>query len=181
MFGINESGHYGQRAAASPGIGCGGFSLLEVLIAGTVFSLGLAGLAALLLASVIGSAEARREGIASVAAASLAEQIRLNPGALERFLDPPARVSRVCGANERDPCTAGQRADFDFRLWQLELADSIPGARGIVCRDSTPLDGLADNVQCDGSGPLVIKIFWSGPGKATGPDSNRHRFTLEVG
>jgi len=155
-----------------------GFSLLEVLVAATVFSLGLAGFAALLLASIIGSAQARWEGIASMAAASLAEQIRLNPDALDRYLNPPENVSRICTGN--DQCTPEQQADFDFRLWQLELADRIHNARGLVCHDGTPQDGVEGNSHCDGAGPLVIKIFWEGQGVDGNGNPRQHRFTLEV-
>ena len=158
--------------------GCSGFSLLEVLVAATVFSLGLAGFSALLLASVIGSAQARREGIASMAAASLSEQIRLNPVALERYLNPPEYVSRICTGD--DQCTPEQQADFDFRLWQLELADRIHNARGLVCRDGTPQDGVEGNSLCDGAGPLVIKIFWNGQAVDDNGNSRQHRFSLEV-
>ena len=152
---------------------CAGFSLLEVLIASTVFSLGLAGLAALLLASISGSAAARRMGMASMAAASLAEQIRLNPAALHRYMEPPEYVSQLCeGANQ---CTAEQQADYDFKRWQLDLSDNIPGARGMVCHDATPQDGVFDNNQCDGSGAVAIKIFWRGPG-----GDDQHTLGLKV-
>jgi len=134
----------------------------------------MAGFAALLLTSIIDSTQARREGIAVIAAASLSEQIRLNPGALNRYLDPPANISTVCVGNQA--CTAEEQADYDFRLWQLELADSIQNARGLVCRDETPHDGVEGDSHCDGTGPLVIKIFWRGPGG----ESTQHRFTLEV-
>ena len=155
-----------------------GFSLIEVLVASTVFSLGLAGFAALLLASIISSAEARREGIASMAAASLSEQLRMNPAALDRYLDPPEYISRICTGENL--CTPGQQADYDFRLWQLELADSIKNARGLICRDGTPQDGVEGNGHCDGTGPLVIKIFWRGQGAGDDGDSSQHRYTLEV-
>ena len=158
--------------------GGSGFSLLEVLVATTVFSLGLAGFAALLLNSIIGSAQARREGIAATAAASLAEQIRLNPVALDRYLDPPESISKICAGESQ--CTPEQQADYDFRLWQLELADRIQNARGLVCRDETPQDGVEGNGPCDGAGPLVIKIFWSGRDNAQQGESVRHRFTLEA-
>ena len=137
-----------------------GFSLLEVLIATTVFAFGLAGFAALLLTTIIGSAQANREGVAAMSAASLSEQISLNPVALDRYLNPPEHVSKIC--IDSDECTPEQQADFDFRLWQLELADRIQNARGLVCRDGTPQDGVEGNPHCDGTGPLVIKIFWSG-------------------
>ena len=157
---------------------CSGFSLLEVLIASTVFSLGLAGSAALLLTSIIGSAQARRQGIASMAAASLAEQIRLNPVALDHYLNPPEYVSRICSGDNQ--CTPEQQADFDYRLWQLELADSIPNARGLVCRDATPRDGVEGNGQCDGTGPLVIKIFWNDLNSDADDGENQQRLTLEI-
>ena len=155
-----------------------GFSLIEVLVASTVFSLGLAGFTALLLSSIIGSAEARREGIAAVAAASLAEQIRLNPTALDRYINPPEYVSRICSGN--NSCSPKHQADYDFRLWQLELSDSIKNARGLVCRDETPQDGIEGNSQCDGTGPLVIKIFWNGQSMDKGNMSSSHRFWLQL-
>ncbi len=155
-----------------------GFSLIEVLVASTVFSLGLAGFAALLLASIIGSSEARREGIASMAAASLAEQIRLNPVAMNRYLNPPKNISRICTGKVL--CSPEQQADYDFRLWQLELADRIQNARGLVCRDGTPEDGIEGNSHCDGTGPLVIKIFWRSRGSYQNGEPRPHRFVLEV-
>jgi len=158
--------------------GSSGFSLLEVLIASTIFSLGMAGFAALLLTSIIGSTQARREGIAAMAAASLSEQIRMNPGALERYLNPAENISKICSGGNQ--CTPEQQADYDFRLWQLELADSIQNARGLVCRDETPEDGAEGNDQCDGSGPPVIKIFWYSQGDVEISESGQHRFTLEV-
>lgn len=158
--------------------GSSGFSLLEVLVASTVFSLGLAGFAALLLNSIIGSAQARREGIAAIAAASLSEQIRMNPGALNRYLNPPDDVSIICSGENQ--CNPEQQADYDFRLWQLGLADSIRNAKGLVCRDETPRDGVDGDYQCDGTGPPVIKIFWSGQGTQELGEPDRHRFILEV-
>jgi type IV pilus modification protein PilV len=125
-----------------------------------VFTLGLAGFSALLLSSMIGSTQARREGIASIAASNLAEQIRLNPAAIDNYLNPPEYISKICSGDTN--CSPAQQADYDFRFWQLELADRIRHARGLVCHDETPDDGHAANEQCDGSGPLIIKIFWSG-------------------
>ena len=157
---------------------CSGFSLIEVLVASTVFSFGLAGFAALLLASIISSAEARRESIASMAAASLAEQLRLNPTTLDRYLNPPEYVSRICSGENL--CTPEQQADYDFRLWQLELADSIKNARGLICHDGTPQDGVEGDNHCDGAGPLVIKIFWRGQGADESGNPIQLRYTLEV-
>lgn len=160
--------------------GQAGFSLLEVLVAGLVFSLGLAGLSTLLLLSFSTAAEASRENRAASAAASLAEQIRLNPAARERYLHPPEFIALFCDGAA--PCTPQQQADYDFRLWRLELGRAIPGARALVCHDATPEDGVEGNGHCDGTGSLVIKIFWPGSAYAAPrfmPESD-HRFTLRV-
>ena len=182
MFSLQKYPGYKQSTVDELELRNSGFSLIEVLVASTVFSLGLAGFTALLLSSVIGSAEARREGIASIAAASLAELIRLNPTALDHFINPPEYVSRICSGNHS--CSPEHQADYDFRLWQLELADSIKNARGLVCRDETPQDGIEGNSQCDGTGPLVIKIFWSGQSSSDkGTNNNQsssHRFSLQI-
>jgi len=132
----------------------------------------------LLLTSMIGSAQARRQGMASMAAASLAEQIRLNPVALNHYLNPPEYVSRICSGENL--CMPEQQADYDYRLWQLELADSIPNARGLVCRDATPMDGVEGNGQCDGTGPLVIKIFWNDRNSDSDDGAKQQRLTLEI-
>ena len=155
-----------------------GFSLLEVLIASLIFSFGLAGFANLLLASMAGATEARLEGVATLAAASLSEQLRMNPEALDHYLDPPGLVTMICDGSTE--CTPGQQADYDFRLWQIELADRIRNARGLVCRDGTPQDGGEGNAQCDGSGPLVIKIFWPGLRNAADGRLRQHRYVVEV-
>ena len=143
-----------------------------------VFSLGLAGFAALLLSSINGSAHAYREGIAAMAAASLAEQIRMNPVALNRYLNPTGNISIICIGETQ--CTPDQQADYDFRIWQIELADRIQNARGLVCRDGTPEDGVEGNSHCDGAGPLVIKIIWSGQNNKLSGESDQRRFSLEV-
>ena len=171
--------HYAEQVKPKcSGCANAGFSLVEVLIAGTVFSLGLAGFAALLMSSMIGSSQARREGIVAMAAANLAEQVRLNPAAIDNYLHPPEYVTKICSGETL--CSPARQADYDFKLWQLELADRIHHARGLVCRDRTPDDGADGNEQCDGSGPLVIKIFWSGPPSENTQTPARYRYILQV-
>jgi type IV pilus assembly protein PilV len=155
-----------------------GFSLVEVLIAGTIFSFGLAGFSGLLLNSIAGASEARAEGAAALSAASLAESLRMNPVARLRYLDPGTVVTSICDASAA--CTPEQLADYDFKLWRIALANSIPDARGLACRDGTPQDGGEGNAQCDGAGPLVIKIFWSGPRIGADGRAQAHRYVIEV-
>lgn len=178
---------------------CTGFSLLEVLIASTMFSLAMAGLSALLLTNLSSSAQSRKTSVASVAAANLAEQIRLNSLAIDRYLNPPDTVSKDCqnsgsgsgsgsGAGSGSGmasagvvCTPQQQADYDFGSWQLELSEQLPHSAATVCMDNTPEDGDVVDEQCDGGGPLVIKIFWATPPDANNQSINKHRYTLVAG
>jgi hypothetical protein len=102
----------------------------------------------------------------------------MNPVALHRYLNPPENISIICVGETQ--CTPEQQADYDFRLWQLEIADRIQNARGLVCRDGTPEDGAEGNSHCDDTGPLVIKIFWDGGRTDENGQSEQHRLVLEV-
>ena len=168
---------------------CTGFSLLEVLIASTMFSLGMAGLSALLLTNLSSSAQSRKTSFASVAAANLAEQIRLNSLAIDRYLSPPDAVSKACQSSGSGSgvssgtvvCTPQQQADYDFGSWQLELSDQLPHSAVKVCMNNTPDDGDVIDEQCDGGSLMVIKIFWATPPTANNLSINKHRYTLVAG
>ena len=172
---------------------CTGFSLLEVLMASTMFSLGMAGVSALLLTNLGSAAQSRNASIASVAAANLAEQIQLNPLAIDRYLNPPGSVTGICQTNSLVTetglavssapliCNPQQQADYDFRLWQIELGDQLRHSSAIVCLDNTPQDGTTSDAACDGGGTLVIKIFWGSPAVTGNPSINKHRYTLVAG
>jgi type IV pilus assembly protein PilV len=134
-----------------------GFSLIEVIIAAAIFSTGLGGLSLLLLTAVMGTAEASHQTIASTRASSLAEMIAMNSVASGHYINP------IPGAGPcmvDDECSNEQLASADINYWLEELARELPGGSGLVCRDSTPDDGHSADPACDGSGNLVVKVFW---------------------
>lgn len=149
-----------------------GFSLVEVLVASAIFSIGCAGLALMLMRAVHGSAEARNRSVATMEASSLAELILLNPAALGHYVDAaPASANCISGT----PCDSAEWAADNLERWQLELQQSLADATGLVCRDASSLDGTAGEPACDGTGSAVVKVFWNeaGPAAAAAPD--RHR------
>jgi len=159
-----------------------GFSLLEVLIASTIFSLGMSGLSALLLFNLSSSAQSRNASTACSAAANLAEQIHLNPLAIDRYLNPPGSISRSCQSSTVGSgpamCSPPQQADYDYSNWQIELAEQIRNSTAVVCKDSSPEDGDRNHYQCDGDGSIVIKIFWGGPANSANQTASEYRYTL---
>jgi Tfp pilus assembly protein PilV len=158
-----------------------------------MFSLGMAGVSALLLTNLGSAAQSRNASIASIAAANLAEQILFNPVAIDRYLNPPESVTTLCQADDSSiqsistispsafVCSPQQQADYDFSLWQIELSDQLRHSASVVCFDSTPQDGDGNDNACDGAGSLVIKIFWVSPAVDGNQSTNKHRYTLVAG
>ncbi len=139
--------------------GQGGFSLLEILVAAVIMAVGLAGLAALLLTSITATSRAENLTSASVLADSLAAQFALSPGQQSAFTADPATAARLeCMAPAS--CSAAQFASQALAQWRAGIADALPGGTGVVCRDGSPDDGVPDSHACDGTGSLVVKIFW---------------------
>ncbi|MBT8061975.1 MAG: prepilin-type N-terminal cleavage/methylation domain-containing protein [Gammaproteobacteria bacterium] len=136
-----------------------GFSLLEVLLAAAVMGSGLAGLAALLLAAVGGTLETSQRGQALLLAGSMAAVMQVTPAGVASFISPAAGAE--CAVGER--CEPGRFASAAVRDWRSQVANRLPGGRGLVCLDSTPWDGSASEPSCDGAEPVVVKVFWSGP------------------
>ena len=135
-----------------------GFSLLEVLISGAIMSTGLAGLAALLMASVSGTAQAGHRTAATMLASGVVSQIQITPAAERAFLETPPLVIEPCDATHA--CSAQQFSEFNLKSWQLEVALRLPGGRGVICMDGSPFDGSNASVECDGGDLLVVKVFW---------------------
>jgi type IV pilus assembly protein PilV len=135
-----------------------GFSLIEILVAAVVMALGLSGLASLLLKSITGTVDAEYRTTAAILAGSLAAQIRLAQGAVNTFTAPAPDSAPICnGANF---CTPAGFAENALYSWFAQIESSLPEGDARICRDSTPGDGSPGSYSCDGSGLLVIKIFW---------------------
>ena len=138
-----------------------GFSLVEVMVAAVIFSLGLGGLSIMLLTSVHGTVEAHNETTAAMHAASLAELILMNPATTGHYINPPTTHPADCHTLET--CSDVSWAAGNFARWQRELEKNLAHAKGLVCLDSTPNDGYSAEPACDDSGPVVVKVFWNDP------------------
>ncbi len=114
---------------------CAGASLIEVLVALSILSLGLAGLSAMQLAALEHLGSVVRQSRAALHGADMAELLRA--------------------------AGAGASTDAVVARWREEVGASLPAGRATVCIDSTPRDGAADMPSCDGTGAVwAIKIWW---------------------
>ncbi|MES1999426.1 MAG: type IV pilus modification protein PilV [Pseudomonadota bacterium] len=139
-----------------------GFTLLEVLVAIVVLSLGLLGLAGLQAASLRNNQVAYYRSIATQQAQDIADRMRANMAGVIAPADPytfsgtPAAQDCISGT-----CSAALMAQSDANLWNSANARLLPGGAGAVCMDSTPDDGTPAAPACDGLGTLrVIKVWW---------------------
>lgn len=139
-----------------------GFSLIEVLVAAFVLSVGLVGVAGLQAMSLKNNQSAYMRSLASAFAYDLADRMRSNvSGANAGFYDPAqAAVSAQCGTPTG--CSSQEMAENDLSEWLGSLTGSLPMGSGFVCIDSTPNDGAdSGDPQCDGNGTQIsIKIWW---------------------
>jgi type IV pilus assembly protein PilV len=155
-----------------------GFSLVEVMVAAVVFSMGLGGLSLMLMTAVHGTIEARNQTEAAMHASSLAELILLNPASTGHYINPPPLTETACA--EPPSCSGANWAARNLASWQEQLQQSLAGATGLVCLDSSPNDGNATAPACDGIGRAVVKVFWSEPQHRDAPDDGLRRVVLRL-
>lgn len=172
------------HTAAGPRVG--GFSLIEVLVAVLLLSLGLVGGAALQLSALRARHESALLSTATQLAASMTERMRANPAHMQ--LDDAANVylnvfyaadsdgapqppARSCFAAAG--CTSAQLASFDIYELKQQVRESFPAGRVAICRDTRAWSNAAQGLEwaCDGTAtaPVVIKLGWRGKN----PDGSR--------
>ena len=149
-----------------------GFTLVEILIAVVIFSIGLLGIAGLQVAGMRFTHGSQLRTTAVSQVESMADLMRANPFGVDKGLynvkdtDIPNIDIIDCAAVE---CTATEHAAHDLKTWNYPQADSIvqsnadalPQGDGMVCRDSTPNDGDSGAWECDNSGDVyAIKVQW---------------------
>lgn len=142
--------------------GQSGFTLIEVLVAVIVLSIGLVGVAGLQVVSLQNNQSAFMRSQASALAYDLADRMRANvPGANAGMYDPTAKAT-TASCKSTTGCTTQQMAQNDLYEWDAAIATYLPDGQGFVCIDSTPDDGTsAASPECDGTGTLyAIKIWW---------------------
>lgn len=137
-----------------------GVTLIEILTAMAVLSVGIMSVASLALVNMRGTSYGHNQSQATILAEQLADTMRLNLVAYEsdQFSVTPVAGNAIC--TDGTACSYGEQAEYDTNKWVQHAAQALPGGVGIMCMDSTPDDGAPDNTACDGLGTNTIKLFW---------------------
>lgn len=114
-----------------------GFSLLEILIALVILSIGLLGLAALQTMSLRMGHDSYQRTQATMLAYDMVDRIRANPAGLAAgrydavaFTDNPTGADCVTST-----CTSDDLANYDIRTWQTTLAAKLSQGQGSIDTD----------------------------------------------
>jgi type IV pilus assembly protein PilV len=141
-----------------------GFTLIEVLVAIVVLSIGLLGLAGLQAISLQNNHSAYLRMQATLAANDMTDRMRANMGAVKakNYNKPTATQHTECKTTTG--CSPQYMAENDAYEWNTNTLALLPSGAGVVCIDSTPNDADATPVdpQCDdkAAGSYVIKVWW---------------------
>lgn len=101
-----------------------GFSLVEVLIALVIMSVGMLGIAGLYVQSMQAGRTSMFRHHAVTLAGDVADRIRANPRAGNAYITA-AGVNNNCVASTV-VCTPTQMAENDILIWKAEAADILP-------------------------------------------------------
>lgn len=130
-----------------------GFSLLEVLIALVILSVGLLGIAGLLSGTMKSNSSAYMRTQATVLAYSVIDRMRSNlPAVQNTTYDvsmPAAPATSGSSACDTTACASPALAAYDISQWEQELAESLPGGRGSITTNVSP-----------GATTVTVTVLW---------------------
>ena len=132
-----------------------GFSLVEVLIALVIMSVGMLGIAGLYVHSMQAGRTSMLRHHAVTLVGDVADRIRANPRAGIAYEGPGLDGSCVSGVVN---CDDVAMAGHDILLWKQQATDTLP-------------DGDVDITFDDSGNPpnYIIDVTWSEPGSTTQP------------
>ena len=144
-----------------------GFSLLEVMIALIIFSVGILGMAALLMLSVRTNHTAYLRSQAGFLAQGIADRMRMNMPALwnnQYNLAYPV-TGTAPGCTAAAPCTIAQVVTRDSIIWSRSLTQLLPGPVaqiGCVLNPGATVPTAAEMVdRAPYNGLCTVTITWS--------------------
>ncbi|MDH5179402.1 MAG: type IV pilus modification protein PilV [Gammaproteobacteria bacterium] len=122
-----------------------GFTLLEVMLALVIFSVGLLGLAGMQMSGLQNNNDAMLRTLAYQQLYDMAERVRGNWSGYQN--GDYNSLSGSVAVAACSPCTTGQQASNDFAEWETSNATALPDGTGSVARDP--------------AGNVIITLNWT--------------------
>ena len=169
--------HSAAAPANGPAAAQSGFSLIEVLVAIVVLSLGMLGAVGMQTTAMQSNREARSQAVATTFARELAEKMRgnhaiaiqttavNNPYLFDTTLTGTSSVATftVNCFTTTTGCSATEAAAWDVSDWQGRVRAALPTPRVKVCFDKNPFDSVGKpRWACTDDGDVaVLKMSWT--------------------
>ena len=138
-----------------PGRRDGGFTLLEVLIALLVLSIGLLGLAALQTVGLRSNQMATMRTTATQTAYDITDRMRANPEGLteiNKFYVIASGAAPAAAKNcDNEACTAQELASFDLVQWRSQV-ETLPDGKSSITQAVDAVTGQVTH---------TITVFWN--------------------
>ena len=150
-----------------------GFTLLEVMVAAVVLSVGLLSLAGLQVIGLRTGHSSYLRTQATIQSYDIIDRMRANEfGVRDGNYNQPTQAGSAgtedTNCETVNGCSTAAMAAHDLFRWNQAIADVLPGGVGVVCVDSTPEDGDLTDPACDNAGggnpataTYAIKILWT--------------------
>ncbi len=139
-----------------------GFSLVEVLVALFVLSIGLLGLAGLQTAGLRLNHQSYQRTQATLNTYDIIDRIRANPGAMAAGVYDNIDLSPNPSAADcmvPPACTTAEMADYDIGQWKDSLTKLLSQGQGGICRGTLTLSPYACVVN-PGATLFTVGITW---------------------
>jgi type IV pilus assembly protein PilV len=144
-----------------------GFSLLEVLLAIAILSVGLLGMLLLMINSMRITTSSNYRSIAAQLAYSMADSMRSNPTQLANYDQPDTIGVAACFTAVGCGAIRTDLVNTEYTQWRNRISAALPGGVGMLCRDASPNDasivGTTPTWNCAAgtTAPYVVKVCWS--------------------
>lgn len=120
-----------------------GFSMLEVLVALLVLSVGLLGLAALQTVGLKFNTQSYQRTQAVLNAYDIIDRVRANPSGILTGSYDNIGTTDTPPSLPTCPCSPAQMADFDIAQWKASLSSLLTEGKGALCRGTLDASTLA--------------------------------------
>jgi type IV pilus assembly protein PilV len=144
-----------------------GFTLIEILIAIVIFSVGLLGIAGIMTVSVRNNQNGYLRSQAVILANDMAAKMRANVSGLwEGAYNGAAPVAQATTCDASSPCDRTELAAYDMEQWGVALAQFLPSGLGsIECETPAAPSGIMLQGNWEASPPFSgicdIVITWN--------------------
>lgn len=166
-----------------------GVSLIEVLVAVMIFSIGLVGLAGLLIMATHSNQAAYLRTQVVYLAHNMADRMSANPAAVwdgsYNSSSYPVAASATATCTATAPCTPDALATYDKQMWSTQLTTFLPSAKASINCDNGSAGFTPSSSQYGMRPPYggncIMKILWSerGAGDASHRSAAQQTFTWE--